>query len=79
MQHLKLTLWLFIFILCNKNIQAQQNMPDVVGLLSPIVIQDTITEINLSDYFLNPENILRITTDNAFQTSLSLDKKTVIL
>ena len=79
MHSIKHAFWLVAFLIFNKNVQAQVNLPDVVGLMSPIIIQDSSTEIILSDYFLNPENIERVVADNSFKTILTTDKKTLIL
>ena len=54
MQLIKHAFWLATLIIFNRAAQAQTILPDLVGLMSPIIIQDTSTEIILSDYFLNP-------------------------
>ncbi len=75
----KHTFWLLVFIFFNEDIYAQDNLPDVVGLLSPIIVQDTTTEIVLADYFVYPDNIVRVLADNSYKTTLSIDRKTLIL
>jgi len=79
MQLIKHAFWLVSLTIFNRAAQAQTILPDLVGLMSPIIIQDTSTEIILSDYFLNPENIERVVADNSFRAILTSDKKTLTL
>lgn len=79
MNLIKHAFWLVTLLIFNKNIQAQGNFPDVVGLFSPIIIQDSSTDITLSDYFINLDNIERVVADNSFKTILATDKKTLTL
>ena len=56
---------------------AQAN--DVLGLLTPININEKTTIIELPDYFMNPARIMRVEVDNSLKTDLAIDKKMLTL
>lgn len=62
-----------------RTIIHSQPLADVYGLLTPIQLTDTTTQVLLEDYFMDVNRIERVEVMDAFKADLSINKKVLTL
>jgi hypothetical protein len=70
---------LILLISLTYTIIYSQPISDVYGLLTPIQLTDTTTEVLLKDYFMDVNRIERVEVMDAFKADLSINKKILTL